>query len=247
MIELSVALPVWNSKEILWLAMEGLCNQRNIDFEWELLIAEEQINELGVDALREYIPRLEAIGCSRFAYFPLDYRIPLPQKWRLLADKVTEGSKVFLLQAADCYSEPLRLRRTLDYANEGFDWIQNRKGCYYSLHYKKTIEFDQSTFGEGCKTGLNMAVSTKLLDRLPGDSFIPFGVDNWFYKSVKPERVLWVEGDMDGIDVDGQNNISLRRKSYFIKPEKPFVATEIKLEELIPHHIATRLKTMKPK
>lgn len=246
MIQLTVALPVWNSKEILWLALEGLCNQKGIDFEWELLIAEEQVNQFGSEALTEYVERLQDVGCVRMEYYPLEYRITLPNKWKFLASKRSESSKVFLLQAADCYSEELRLKRTLGYSDEGFDWIQNAQGFYYSLHYKKMIEFDKQTKGEGCKTGLNMAVSTSLLNGLE-DSFIERGVDAWFYKSVKPKKTLWIPGEMDGIDIDGQNNISLRRKSNFINAEPPFKATDRRLEEVVPHYISNRLKEMKPK
>lgn len=43
-IKLTVALPVYNSKSIAWLAMESLCNQKGIDFDWEIVIAEENVS-----------------------------------------------------------------------------------------------------------------------------------------------------------------------------------------------------------
>jgi len=38
MIELSVGLPFFRSKYIGWAALESLCLQENINFEWELII-----------------------------------------------------------------------------------------------------------------------------------------------------------------------------------------------------------------
>ena len=40
-VEITVALPVWNSEAIAWLAMEGLCNQVHPGVGWELIIMEE--------------------------------------------------------------------------------------------------------------------------------------------------------------------------------------------------------------
>ena len=39
--ELTVALPVYNSKKIAWMAIESLCSQINVDFNWELIVYEE--------------------------------------------------------------------------------------------------------------------------------------------------------------------------------------------------------------
>ena len=81
MIKLSVALPVFNSKRIAWLAMEGLCRQENINFEWELVIAEEQGPEkFGSKAFLSYEGRLREVGCVRVRYIKLIKWIPLKQK-----------------------------------------------------------------------------------------------------------------------------------------------------------------------
>ena len=45
MIEASVTLPLFRSQYIAWLQLESLCRQQDVDFEWELLIAEEQGDE----------------------------------------------------------------------------------------------------------------------------------------------------------------------------------------------------------
>lgn len=245
MISLSVALPIWNSKKIAWLALESLCNQR-CNFEWELLIMEEQIDEFGLEEVSKFTKRLKSAGCVSLRYFALEYRIPLSQKWKLLAKKVSGSSEVFLLQAADCYSDPFRLSRSLGKAKEGYDWIQNRRGFYYSLHYKNLILFDQSSFGPGCKTGLNMAVSTGLLDRLQ-DSFTQTGVDNWFFKSVNPKKICWLEEIPEGVDTDGLNNISYSRLHNFYNPKPPFNKTEVKLPDIVPPYIAEKLRLTVPR
>ncbi len=62
MIKGTVALPVWNSKDIAWLCMESLCNQI-VDFKWELLVFEEKHDrQLGRSFFEGYQSRLP--GCS---------------------------------------------------------------------------------------------------------------------------------------------------------------------------------------
>lgn len=41
-IRLSIGLPLYNSSKIVWLALNSLCGQKNINFEWELVICEEK-------------------------------------------------------------------------------------------------------------------------------------------------------------------------------------------------------------
>jgi hypothetical protein len=247
MISLTVALPIWNSKRIAWLPFEGLCNQKKITFDWELLIAEEQINHFGAEEISKFSERLQDVGCVSMRYFPLDYRIPLAQKWKFLAEKTSKSSKIFLLQAADCYPESLRLSRTMDKVKEGYDWIQNRCTYMYSLHYKNVIEFDQSTFGPGCKCGANMAVSTDLIKNLP-NSFETSGIDNWLLKQTAPKNICWIDGSMpDGLDVDGLNNISFARRRNFEITEPPFKKTDKKISDIVPEYIADRLKKTAPR
>ena len=247
MIQLTVALPIWNSKKIAWIALEGLCNQKQIYFDWELLIDEEQIGEyFGLEEIKKYVERLADVRCVSIKYYAREKRIPLPQKWHALSKKVCSTSKVFLLQAADCYSEPFRLRSTLDAANEGFDWIQNKRGYFYNVNLKKVIEFNSDTSGIICKTGLNMAIATHLLKKLNNDSWLESGVDSWFFSTTQPKKIKWFEGEFtEGIDIDGLNNISLMRKRYFDTPKAPFVATEKKIESIVPIEILNLLNQIK--
>lgn len=246
MIELTVALPVWNSRHIVWLAMEGLCRQKKPGFKWELLIAEEQIEHFGQDGFSEYLDRLKEVGCERVIYYPISYRIPLPQKWQFMANNMDKNSKAFLLQSADCYSEPNRLISSMEKIEEGYDWVQNRMACFYSIHYGKMIEFDQTTYGDGCRTGINMAIKAELVRHLPV-SFEESGIDNWLYDQADPKKVYWREGDQEGINTDGHNNITKNRRPRFSKITPPFKKTSKTLYDVLPEDIAKRLSDLPPR
>ncbi len=240
LIKLTVALPIWNSKTIAWLALEGLCKQK-VNVPWELLIAEEQINEFGQDAVLKYVRRLRKAGCVSVRYLSLQYKITLPNKWQYLMEHRAESSQAFIFQAADCYSEPNRLQSTYDAMQDGYDWVQNRCGYFYSFHYYNCLKYDQATFGKGCKTGLNTAVSTDILYRMRS-SFQESGIDNLLLKVLAPQNPLWREGDiLGGINTDGLNNISYARRHYFYKPTPPFNATEIAIHDIVPKLIADRM------
>lgn len=244
LIRLTVALPLWNSKEIAWLAMEGLCNQKGIDFDWELIICEENIGKyFGVEEVKKYIERLKKVGCARIQYIPLNYRISLPEKWCKISENISDTSFVFLLHASDCYSYETRLKDTYEKAAQGFDWIHNERGYFYSIHRKNMIEYDGRTYKY--KTGLNMAVSTSLLHKLKRDVKLERGIDRWFYECVQPTNVYWFKDEIiTGVDTDGYNNISMSRRDNFLKVKPPFVATDKKLGELIPEYIIKKLEAL---
>lgn len=240
---ITVALPIYNNKEIAWLAMEGLCRQQGITFEWELLIAEEQ-NEraFGHEAVAWYADRLAEIGCVSLKYFPLDYKIPLPQKWRLLAQNRDSSSIAFLLQASDDYPEPNRLANSYSRMHEGYDWAQNRYGYFYNIKTQQLLRYDARAMNT--PTGLNMACAPHLLDRLE-ESWQPSAVDRWFIKSVKPQNIFWDEQDKPGIYTDGYNSISTFRKVYYSKVERPFSKTDKEISDLMPADILEQLNKMK--
>jgi hypothetical protein len=158
-------------------------------------------------------------------------------------DKRSESSEAFIFQAADCFAEPNRLQSAYDSLKK-HDWVHNRTGFFYSLQYHKLIKFDQASFGAGCITGLNTAVSTRILDRME-HTFLESGIDNWLFKTLAPEKVLWREGEQIGVNTDGLNRISYKRRFYFNSPKKPFNATDKNLDELVPKVIANKLRKTK--
>lgn len=243
MIELTVALPIYNSKDIAWIAFEGLCNQKGIDFKWELLVMEEKHNAFGVDNVRKYVERLKAVGCAGFKYFGLDYQVNLPAKWKSLAEKRSETSIGYLLQAADDCPEPYRLATSYKYLKEGYDWVQNRYGYFFNISTGQCMEYDAKSVNY--PTGLNMACASHLLHGLK-ETTINHAVDRWFFQSVNPQKVKWIENDVKGgCYTDGLNNISLTRKRYYNNPVAPFKKTSLTIEEVIPTNILTKLKTLK--
>ncbi len=241
---LSVALPIWNSKEIAWLALEGLCRQKGVDFEWELIICEEKQNAFGQEEVVKYVERLKKVGCVRVLYVSLDFKITLPNKWRMIAEKISTSSKVFILQSADDFSEPNRLKNSYDLiVNKGHDWVQNKKTVMYNVKNGKTLLYNPNSYGY--PTGLNMAVSTELLGKLQ-PSFILRGVDRWFINSAAPKKLLWLDNELDGgCHTFGLNNISLDNKKYFDVPRPPFYKTDVKIETILPKEILTKLQTLK--
>lgn len=246
MIELSVALPVFNSKRIAWLAVESLCRQKNIDFEWELIIAEEQDeNRFGSKAFLSYSERLSQVGCVRFKYIKLQNWIPLGQKWKLLGQNCSDTSEVFLLQAVDCYSEPKRIKTTHDLiVNDRYDWIQNKRGLFYNLRTKKHILYDDTQMNQRC--GLNMATKAEYIKALP-DNDRKAIVDGWLYNNIKPKNPFSIINSYDwmyGVDTHGLNNISKKREKFFNTIEPPFVETKLHIRNLLPKDIFDRLNTL---
>jgi hypothetical protein len=206
-IKLTVGLPLWRSRDIAWLALEGLCRQKEADFEWELLIIEENYKEeettlggmmqsspyaLGKGEIMKYADRLSAAGCARIEYVgvpkPKNYfrsnrkgGMHLSNKWTNMAKSSSCSSLCFLLQAGDDYSQPYRLRETYDlFLKENCDWLQSPKGIFYNLETKEALLYDVS---RTTSTGLDMAVRTELLRKVP-DLNISRTVDSKLRKNI---------------------------------------------------------------
>jgi hypothetical protein len=236
---ISVALPIYNSKHIAWIALEGLCNQKTT-VEWELLIAEEELNCFGLDRIKGYVDRLVDAGCVSLKYYALDYKRPLPQKWKYLAEKINKNSIGYLLQAADDYSEPNRIQSSYDWIKKGFDLVQNKYGYFYNIQTGQAMEYDWNLYHY--PTGLNMAYNSKILDRLPSNEYLDRGIDRWFYQSVRPKRVKWIDNSVvGGCYTDGLNNISLGRKKNYNNPTAPFKVSKLAIEQVLPKQIITQL------
>lgn len=246
MIKLSVALPVFNSKKIAWLAMESLCRQQDVDFEWELVIIEENDgNEFGMLNFHSYLSRLEEVGCVSLTYVPLTKWMPLGQKWKEIGIRCDENSEAFILQAADCYSEPKRLRTTYDLIVRGDkDWIQNKRGLFVELGTREHILYQDIEVQQKC--GLNMATRTEYIKALP-DNDRRAVVDGWLYKNIKPKNPHSITDTDDwkyGVDTHGLNNISKKRHKFFRNVVFPFVPTKLKMDDFMPKDIVERLYSL---
>ena len=69
---LSFIMPWFRAQYLGWLPLEALCRQINIDFSWELIIIEENLeNPFGLDNLKKYIDRLKKVNCVNITYIYL--------------------------------------------------------------------------------------------------------------------------------------------------------------------------------
>lgn len=232
---MSVALPMYNSKDVSFLAFESLCNQKNVTHEWELIIYEEQHDNMtDWSNISKYIDRLKAVNCTRIVYYTQEDKVNLIDKWIKIASLTHESSVSFLLQAADCYSYSYRIANTYEAINVcDYDWYDNYKGLFYSFLTDKVILYSQRS-----KTNLSMALKTDLMRKVKTCNLVK-GIDGYIYNSVMQNKkgifthyyddILHI----DGIDTHGLNNISIKRQSYFENTKPPFEKTTIKLNDTL--------------
>ena len=130
-IDVTVGLPTWENKDIIWLQLESLCKQKT-QYKWELVVCEEQtLNMTGEEMILSYSDRLKESGCQRISYIPLEKHIPLSKKWKMIADN-SIGS-TFLLASSDDYSPPNRIEFTHNKIKEGFNWVDVSCGLFLDL------------------------------------------------------------------------------------------------------------------
>lgn len=245
MARLTVALPVYNSKQIAWLAMEGLCNQITT-VDWELIIAEEQHEQmLGLDFFEAYRDRLQEAGCSNITYMHYDTWIPLPVKWRDMGEQAHQDSEVFMLQAADCYSHPNRIQQSYQAITNGYDWVDWTDGLFYNIRTCQMIQYSYKA-----RTNLNMAFRTRYARQIPLSS-IRKSIDGFLYTNMmalnpkaKPYRYHGLP--LNGLDTDGYNNISRGRARYYDQVNYPFSRTDLHITDLLlPAEVIERLLILK--
>jgi len=232
---LTVALPVYNSKEIAWAALESLSNQIDINFNWELIVYEEKHkNSVFPEILDHYIEKLKQINCTRIVFITNTEHILLIDKWVGIANNVSPTSSCFILHAADCYSPKNRLQISYQkIVNEDYDWYDQSKGYFYSFISDKVFLYDYKGL-----TNLNMALKPEYVKTLP-KSVLKKGIDgyiyNWSITTCKRSgknfrRYFDDELYQDSIDTHGFNNISIGRENYFTT--KPAIFSETNLTYL---------------
>ena len=248
-IVLTVALPIYNSAIITWIALEGLCNQKNINFCWELIICEEQeLNYCGEDYIYKFEDRLRKNGCIRIKYIKQQKKISLSEKWKILYDNSSKESKVFLLQSSDCYSHPNRLSiAKKKIADEKYDWVHSLKGYFYYPQRNKMLLFDITNYKKGKYiTGLNMSCNRLLLQKL-SNKILKSGIDSWLMKEMrrykKKDLRIYVDKSINwkkGLDIHGYNQITSRMR-FFEQPIPPYFRTDILLSSVVSKDIVYKL------
>jgi len=244
MIELSVLLPLYNSKNIAWLALESLCRQKDIKFKWELVCAEEQdLNPVTKKEIFNYEKRLEEVNCVNINYIEVK-RINLSDKIKLLANNTSDSSYICVFQAGDAFSQPYRLSQSYDFIkNKGFEWVSSQLGPFYDIKTKKVYLYDRRE--NPSPRGLNMATRTEYVKKLPDHG--PYrGIDKWIVSNI--EKVLnrnlkYVYNTSDywkyGFDSHGINTISGRAKKFETRPD--IYNGTINLHEYIDADIMNRI------
>jgi len=261
MIEATVTLPLFRAHYIAWLALESLCRQQDITFEWELVIAEELNDEtFGIDRIKDYRKRLQDVGCVRLEYIPLDNWISLGIKHKMIAEHTSPSSGLFFKSAADIYSAPQRLQRIYDL------WKEHPEGDWFipvtAINYD--IKTGQAIVRDPAKmllpgTRVNDIAGLAIRGELFREAITSFGssvnqairmtdTEAWnFCNSAKGDDLIVIRELSDmwryGLNTTGLNNIS-DRTHLFIQPNKNplIIPYPYDLSETIPHDILDRLK-----
>jgi len=253
-IKLTVGLPLYRAKNIAWVAFESLCRQQSIDFGWELIVIEENVEGLlpfGKDNVLSYTGRLEEAGCKKIIYVPVSQWTPLSSKWFDIVDRASSESICMLLQSADCYSSPGRLKETLRlFESENADWVHSRIHVIYNISDEKIVLYDHIKAGHNC--GSDMAIRISVLKSLHSSARrfgekIRSGVDGFLYKQcqlIKKDEFAVFHDTTDNwkhsININGMNNISNRKVLVDRLPDNSNV-----IKHLIPEDILERLQKLK--
>jgi hypothetical protein len=248
---ISVALPVYNSKKIAWLPMESFCRQVDAP-DWELIIFEDGLNQLGEAFFMSYESRLKGAGCVRVKYmdnsfkFPkLPLRRPLPQKWVMIANEASPKSSAFVMCAADNYYHKY-LVSDANKAIRQADWCIMTKGFFYDFGLDAVRFYHY--FG---MVGLTMTARTSMVRQFE-HSDLERGIDNWFslqMMRVAGQKTGMLKTFMDNTEhyrgmlcTNGLNNISTGRINYLRSCLHPFYKTDVLLEDIVPEDICISLK-----
>jgi len=251
---------MFRAQHIGWLPLESFCRQKEIDFEWELVVAEElEDAPFGKERIKEYRERLLGVGCSKVTYMGLKKWIPLSQKYNLLADNCSGASKIYCGCAADLYPPPKRLRTQYDlFTNDvELDWCASGRTIFYDIVSEKTFLHD--LFGPNVRKndGSNRAVRMEIMKNLPVIDRRA-SVDGWIwdetqkYLKTKGKKFKTILDKTDnwkyGVNTQGLNNISHHRSSWFynkaVRP-KGIVDCSLDINETMPKDIMDRLRDCK--
>lgn len=248
---MTVGLPLWKSAEIVWLALESLSRQCQVGEDWELIVAEEQDEAYGEARLMQWQSSLAAAKCVQITYIPLESKIPLPQKWKLMAQAVDVNSTIFCLKPADTYDPPTRLHRTLrtfqDYQWDGYTVPQE---YFYAIEEDFISKFDyymSPWLSSNVQTATQIAYRTDYIRNVP-DCTLGRGIDGWLYQEVAKQvetMEMYIDADADwqhGLATTGCNHISTGRLALMRNGDPPFVRTQKTLNHCVPADIAQKLR-----
>lgn len=259
-IRVTVGLPMYRARKIGFLALESLARQEDVNFAWELIVIEEKEEAMGEATIREFESRLKTAGCQRILYEEAESKLALSEKWLRIARLASPDSEFLLLQAADCFSHPFRLRNTEALISLEVDWIQSPLGAFFdiSTHCLRVFDYElvepyERPFQGHDKhpTALNMAARLDLVRHAKSEE-VRRGVDGWLFFSLQaakggPLGVVWDRSEdwKRGADTHGMNQISLTRGMMLEETEAPFREEPgLEISNLIPTPILEQLNSL---
>jgi len=248
-IEHSVRMPLYRVKYIAWLALESLCRQKGIDFEWELIIAEEQNNDelFGKKAVKAYKARLQDVGCVRIKYISLKHWIPLADKMILLMQHTSPSSKAMMPHAADRYSSPDILRVQHDvFKNPRIEWFCTRPSTiFYDI--ETGCERVTPNPAKGSANCVRLDIARKVIHSKGQGR----GVDKWFYNKcteiVGRKLITFTDTETwkNSFATNGMNTCTLNRQRRMTHGHPKWSPVGFDWKKNIPADIMERLSGMK--
>jgi len=139
-IKITVGLPCFKSKKILWLALESLKLQ-TVEENWELIVIEE--NNENRELVKEYFQYFKM--CKKIVYININLDIFdsffLVDKW--ISMLYLSQSNILVLHDSDGYSSPNRLKIHIEhFNNENVLLSAQKKGFFVNLSDLSKLFFD---------------------------------------------------------------------------------------------------------
>lgn len=238
-ITMTVALPALKTEKIIWITLMSLVNQRQINFGWELIIWEEYAKSR--DVIKSFIGKLPF--CQKIIHKNINPdkdgrksgifkgKFLLIDKWIGISKQASATSKIFVLQASDCYSSPLRLHiHHTHFKNKNCLFSTQPKGVFFNILNRKQMLYNGYNIDGKLlhRNHLNMAMRTVDMKRIPSVTKNK-GIDNYILSHIKELHkkgknttgFIFADNTVDSenwkysIDTDGYNNISMIRKRYY--------------------------------
>ena len=245
---------MYRTEKIGWLALESLVRQQEIDFDWEVIIAEETGERaMGQKAINTYKDGLEQAGCTNIRYMALSEWIPLADKWQMLINAAHKDSRVMVPHAADYFSAPRRLVEThRAFMENGADWFLPSRVICYNIPTGKTILLDKALTprkddmcGRAISADLLRVVAPMLKNKQRN-------VDGLIWSSclsMRPDGLDIYHDQSDnwqyGLDTDGLNTLSGNRDRFYTVIQPPYRPCPFDIKTRIPPAVMVRLEECK--
>jgi len=247
-ITLSVLLPLFRAKNIAWITMESLCRQENIDFDWELIIIEENFeNFFGFEEVKKYWDRLQNVGCKKIKYISLKKWMPLSAKWYFLVKNCSKSSEIVAFSSADIYSSKKRLSKQYKtLKGSDYNWYKISGNVVYDISLEKHVRITK--LPENRNDNCSPATKKILLENLPL-MCLKKHVDSWRFKQlgkfgIKPFYDDTPDLKLDTVNINGLNNLT-KRKDRILAVVPPLSECCDNLKNHLPNDIVDRLSSSK--